>query len=137
MFPDPASREYDFSDARYIYKVTRDISKDDLVSLYPEKEEEIEGIANGKLGYEIGGEDKHIQKRDYGTRGSSSGGYDDEKGCVDLVERYYKKLVPHVFIGDLRRARSSRRRAQRKRTLSSLTTRGASNRPEWHLSKRP
>ena len=42
VFPDPASREYDFSDARYIYKVTRDISKDDLVSLYPEKEEEIE-----------------------------------------------------------------------------------------------
>ena len=102
VFPDPASREYDFSDARYIYKVTRDISKDDLVSLYPEKEEEIEGIANGKLGYEIGGGEKHIQKKDYGTRGSSSEGYDDEKDCVDLVERYYKKFVPHVFIGDLK-----------------------------------
>ena len=102
VFPDPASREYDFSDARYIYKVTRDISKDDLISLYPEKEEEIEGIANGKLGYEIGGEDKHIQKRDYGTRGSSSDVYGDEKDCVDLVERYYKKFVPHVFIGDLK-----------------------------------
>ena len=102
VFPDPSSREYDFSDARYIYKVTRDISKDDLVSLYPEKDEEIEGIANGKLGFEIGGGEKHIQKRDYGTRGSSSDGYGDEKDCVDLVERYYKKFVPHVFIGDLK-----------------------------------
>jgi hypothetical protein len=102
VFPDPASREYDFSDARYIYKVTRDISKDDLVSLYPEKEEVIKSISNGKLGYEIGGEEKHIQKRDYATRGGSSGDYDDDCGCIDLVERYYKKFVPHVFIGDLK-----------------------------------
>lgn len=102
VFPDPASREYDFSDARYIFKVTRDIYKDDLVSLYPEKEKEIDGIANGKLGYKIGGEEKYIQKKDYGTRGSSSDVYGDEKDCVDLVERYYKKFVPHVFIGDLK-----------------------------------
>lgn len=102
VFPDPASREYDFSDARYVFKVTRDIHKEDLVSLYPEKEKEINGIANGKLGYEIGSEEKHIQKLDYGTRGSSSDGYNDEKDCVDLVERYYKKFVPHVFIGDLK-----------------------------------
>ena len=34
---DPASREYDFSDAKYVFKVTKDIEKEDVASIYPEK----------------------------------------------------------------------------------------------------
>lgn len=102
VFPDPSSREYDFSDARYVFKVTRDIDKDDVISLYPEKEKEILGISNGKLGGDFGDGEKHVQKRDYGTRKHSSsdvcGDYESE--CVDLIERYYKKLCPRVFVGD-------------------------------------
>lgn len=102
VFPDPASREYDFSDARYLYKVTRDIDKEDVIALYPEKEKEIREVADGKLGVDFGDSEKHVQGRDYpGARSSSvdSGG-DYEGECVDLVERYYKKSCPHSFIGD-------------------------------------
>ena len=102
VFPDPASREYDFSDARYLYKVTRDIDKEDVIALYPEKEEEIREVSDGKLGVDFGGGDKHIQGRDYpGARSSSAESGEDYEGeCVDLVERYYKKSCPRSFIGD-------------------------------------
>lgn len=102
VFPDPASREYDFSDARYIYKITRDIDREDVVALYPEKEEEIRAISDGKLGSDFGDGDRHLQGRDYpGARSQSSeSGEDYGEGCVDLIERYYKKSCPRSFIGD-------------------------------------
>ncbi|TXH47469.1 MAG: hypothetical protein E6Q97_27160 [Desulfurellales bacterium] len=102
VFPDPASREYDFSDARYLYKVTRDIDKEDVISLYPEKEKEIREVSNGKLGLEFGDDEKHVQGRDYpGAKSSTAQSGDVYDGeCVDLVERYYKKSCPHSFIGD-------------------------------------
>lgn len=102
VFPDPASREYDFSDARYLYKVTRDIDKEDVVALYPEKEEEIRAISDGKLGEDFGDGARHLQGSDYpGARSSSTESGDDYEGeCVDLVERYYKKACQRSFIGD-------------------------------------
>lgn len=101
VFPDPASREYDFSDARYLYKVTRDIDKEDVIALYPEKEEDIMEVSDGKLGVDYDGAERHIQKRDYSKSSSSSADSNDYEGeCVDLIERYYKKACPRSFIGD-------------------------------------
>ncbi len=101
VFPDPASREYDFSDARYLYKVTRDIDKEDVIALYPEKEEDIREVSDGKLGVDYDGSEKHVQRQDYSKSSYSSADNNDYEGeCVDLVERYYKKACPRSFIGD-------------------------------------
>lgn len=101
VFPDPASREYDFSDARYLYKVTRDIDKEDVIALYPEKEEDIREVSDGKLGVDYDGSEKHVQRQDYPKSSSPSADNNDYEGeCIDLVERYYKKACPRSFIGD-------------------------------------
>ena len=100
IFPDPASREYDFSDARYVYKLTLDVAKDDLINMYPEKEKMIENAEKGKLDLSsilITG--THLQKKDYPTKGGSSE-YDDDDECFDLIERYHKVYMERTFVGD-------------------------------------
>lgn len=102
IFPDPACREYDFSDARYVYKVKLGVSKGDVKNLYPEKSKLIDTIEGGKLDMESmgSGEEKHRQPKDYGKSSSTSSGEMDDEDSFDLVERYYKKWVEKIFIGD-------------------------------------
>lgn len=101
VFPEPGSREYDHSDARYIYKLTTDLSKDDLIALFPEKKSKINNAKGGTLDIKALTSDSelHLQKKDYPKRGGESG-YMKEEGQFDLLERYYKKWVEKVFIGD-------------------------------------
>lgn len=103
VIPDPASREYDYSDARFIYKLKLDVSEGDLINLFPEKKAIIQRTSGGKLNLDMESSDGvHRQPKDYGTQGSSD--YRDDSisddSCFDLVERYYKKWVESVFIGD-------------------------------------
>lgn len=102
IFPEPGFREYDFSDARYVYKLTKDLSEDDLISLFPDSRKAIEAADDGKLNFEgiTGGADgSHRQPRDYPKSGSSDFQADKKKG-FDLLERYYKKFVEKHYIGD-------------------------------------
>ena len=102
IFADPLSREYDFKDARWIYKLNLDIAREDLINLYPEKKAAIEKLKSGKLGSDmLAAEGAHRQRKDYPTL-SNGVGNDAEKECesFDLIERYYKKWVETVFIGD-------------------------------------
>ena len=101
VFPEPGYREYDYSDARYVYKLTPDLSQDDLISLYPDKAKAIEEVESGKLDYMAlqGGIEKHTQRKDYPTTGGESE-EDKKDGAFDLLERYYKKWVEKVFVGD-------------------------------------
>lgn len=101
IFPEPGFREYDYSDARYVYKVTKDLSMDDLISLYPEKRKLIENSSPTKLNYILDPNGTHRQKRDYSTTGNDSGSTGDDKddNC-DLLERFYKKFVDHHYIAD-------------------------------------
>lgn len=99
VFADPCSREYDYADARYIYKLTTDLSKEDLISLFPEKKEILKTMSGSKidlLGTDAG--TKHIQRKDYPTVGGDE--FTKEKFGFDLLERYYKKWVERIFIGD-------------------------------------
>lgn len=103
IFPDPTCREYDFSDARYVYKIRLDIDKEDLINLYPEQEDAIEAFTGkGQLdaSLTLGGPETHRQRRDYPAAGTGSGGLPAPKTGFDLIERYYKKWVPKVFVGD-------------------------------------
>lgn len=101
VFPEPNFREYDFSDARYVYKLTSDISREDLINLYPEKKRAIEKASSGKLDIEalLGAEGRTVQHKDYRKTGGSSAEPEGE-GCFDLIERFYKKYVEKVFVGD-------------------------------------
>lgn len=110
IFPDPASREYDFSDARFVYKIKSAVSLDDLVNLYPEKEDLLRKAAGSNTGgghfgisSMVGeGAQEHIQYKDYPTQGQGQSDplADDEDKTFDLVERYYKKWIPTYFVGD-------------------------------------
>lgn len=98
VFADPDSREYDYSDARYVYKITRGLSRDDLRALFPGKEDLIGSLVPAEVSPEDGG--AHVQPKDYkqGSGPGYDGAYKDE--CFDLVERYYKKWVERAFVGD-------------------------------------
>ncbi len=102
ILPDPASREYDFSDARYVYKIKLDVSEGDLINLYPEKRRKIEEAGNGKLDMASleGGSERHRQRKDYPAKGGETASDEDREGAFDLIERYYKKFVEKVFVGD-------------------------------------
>lgn len=101
VFPEPGYKEYDYSDARFVYKFTTDLSREDLIALFSEKKKEIEDAEEGKLDISsiLGGEEKHLQKKDYGKDGD---GRDQEESgaCFDLLERYYKKWVEKFYVGD-------------------------------------
>lgn len=107
IFPDPLCREYDFADARYVYKLRLDIAAEDLINLYPEMQKKIEEAQSGKLEMStlLGGT-THLQKRDYATRSNGrTDSVDPDDGTLkdksfDLIERYYKKWVPKFFVGD-------------------------------------
>ena len=110
VFPDPASREYDMSDARYVFKVTFDISKEDVVSIYPEKEDDINEISNGKIDLETMGDGStaHKQPKDYPSKSGMGGDRQDVGGDVlDLIEKYYKKWVTTWYLGDYKTGRVS------------------------------
>lgn len=100
VFPEPGYKEYDYSDARYIYKLTLDIAKEDLIGLFPDKKKDIERADSGTLDFESfqGGGEKHLQRKDYSKEGGESS--ETKEGSFDLVERYYKKWVEKFYVGD-------------------------------------
>lgn len=100
IFPEDGFREYDYSDARYVYKLTKDLSIDDLISLYPDKKALIERSTPTKLNYENEVSGSHTQHRDYPKKNENGSASDDKEDVCDLLERYYKKFVTKNFIGD-------------------------------------
>ncbi len=101
LFPDPASREYDFSDAGFVYKLKLDVSRGDLINLYPEMQKRIEKSEGGKLNLLPTGDGTTRQARGY-TDAKDDGEKDEARDEVsfDLIERYYKKWVEKAFLGD-------------------------------------
>jgi hypothetical protein len=114
LFPAPGWREYDFNDAPYVYKVTLNLSREDLINLFPEKQSIIEEATPAKMDFDAitGGEELHRQPKDYPKSGGSEGD-DDEEG-FDLIERYYKKMVSKAYIGDYETGRIEKADSQEK-----------------------
>jgi hypothetical protein len=106
LFPEPRFTEYDMNDCKFICKLVKSLTEEDLVSMYPEKEAVIKRIQDGRLDYSdftnltnIGSE--HKQGIDYPNKSNASG--DDlntEEKRYDLVEYYYKKYVQKYYIVD-------------------------------------
>lgn len=102
LFPHWASREYDFSDAPFVYKLTLAIAREDLINLYPDKKKKIEAADGGKLELSamLDSEAVHTQKRDYGKVKNNETDDDDSAETFDLLERFYKKWTEKIFVGD-------------------------------------
>jgi hypothetical protein len=102
IFPDPDCREYDFSDARYVYKLTTDISRSALISLYPEKQKVLEKATAGKLDASyLDGKDIIEAEKDYPRETPDATDTDaEDSDNFDLIERFYKKYVEAYFVGD-------------------------------------
>ncbi len=104
IFPGPF-KEYDYSDAPYIYKLSLELSKDELIGLFPEMEKEInksEGGEGSRVDFKTltGSDEVHTQKRDYSKTGDSGSELESEDESFDLLERYYKKFVMKFYLGD-------------------------------------
>jgi hypothetical protein len=101
IFLDPNFKEYDLSDSKFIGKVTWDLSKEDLIALFPKDKAKIEKIENGKLNLDTATTGVvHFQKRDYSRTGSGNSVLTENtptEACYDLVDYFYKELGTRYF----------------------------------------
>ncbi len=106
IVPDPDAEEDDgFEEGRFLIKLTLGMSKEDLTELFPDKEEEINRIASGRINLkDIDTTIKHIQYRDYPTGeedpiSDDEMGQGEEKGAgYDLIDHYYKKMKMVFYV---------------------------------------
>lgn len=106
FFWDPNSREYDLSDAQYVDKVTFDLTKDQIISIYPEAEDMLDGTQGGKLTLLDGdvmradktGSDRQVL--DYGKESNTGLLARPDVPLYDLLEHYYKKYVNKFYVVD-------------------------------------
>ena len=110
VFPEPGFEEYDLSDARYMIKITYNQSREQILSLFPDKEVYLDNIGTSGEITENGmsalkdslGID--LQKRQYddSTVGSSASqsapGEIPKEPLYDLIEYYFKKWVKKYYV---------------------------------------
>lgn len=109
-FPDPDATEYDLSDAEYFDKISYDLTKDKLVSLFPKKEADITrilGDSNGRIKFDAmnassSGFTQDNPNTDYVKALFWAGADTNRKATGDLLEHYYKKYVPVYYVIDKR-----------------------------------
>ncbi len=102
VYPDPDAIEYDLSDGKFLIKYSPNLSKDQLLELYPDKETEIEKIAKGKIVVDkIGNMVEHIQRLDYpALQETCCEDVDAVEYGYDLIEYQYKNLVNRYYVVD-------------------------------------
>lgn len=102
-FPDPDFKEYDLSDAKYFIKFVQDMSKDQLIELFPDAEDKIEALGNGKINMgklmPTTEESSTIETKEYPPL-SDAGDYFVDGGGFDLMSYYYKKPVKRFLVAD-------------------------------------
>lgn len=103
IYPDPRAKEYDLSDAQFVCKITTELDEDQLISIYPEAEDKIRDIPDGKIGEswfsskfdETGA---HKQHTDY--QKESNVDPELKRKTFDLLEYHYKCYKPVYYIFD-------------------------------------
>jgi hypothetical protein len=101
VYFDPNFKEYDLSDAKYIIKITADLSKDDLLLLFPDDEKKIDKIENGKIDFlDADSSEPHVQGRDYPALSDGRNVFDNERNgkCYDLIDYYYRDVSNRYFV---------------------------------------
>lgn len=102
VFLDPDFKEYDLSDARYLVKLTRDLTKEDLIALFPDKEKDIDKISNGKIELNSitnGSSDMKHQVKEYSVKdGYTNLEQDNTEARYDLIDYYYKDFQKRYYV---------------------------------------
>ncbi len=106
---DPYSREYDLSDAQFLCKITFDLTRDQILMIYPDAEDTI-GDNGGKIDTgmlqagKLDAMGANRQAIDYGDQEKGgSGNFSWQRDGVptyDLLEYYYKKYVDVWYVID-------------------------------------
>lgn len=102
VFPDPDGKEYDLSDHKFLIKITKDLSREDLELLFPDQKKKIDNVVQGKIDFStIENIEAHIQGTDYPEL-SEGERYENElkEKTYDLIDYYYKELRPAYYIAD-------------------------------------
>lgn len=107
VFPDPNCKKYDLSDAGFVCKITPDLTKDQVLQIYPELERKLNNIQGGKIDYAdvSGNQDNfgaHRQGTDYPKTSSGSMAQQAVEPTFDLLEYYYKCYVPKYYVVDFK-----------------------------------
>ncbi len=100
IYLDPNFKEYDLSDSKYIIKVTSDLSRDDLISLFPDGKSKINRIGNGKINFDNVSDGVHFQRTDYPALSSGKNVSTNDRGepLYDLIDYFYKELGKRYFV---------------------------------------
>lgn len=104
VFVDPDSTEYDLSDAEYIFKLSTDLTFDQIAKLYPDKEKVIKSLDETKINIDNLPEQNPSQDGSYhdSPKHLSSEGFQwiDEKR-YDLLEMEYRKYITKHIVIDI------------------------------------
>lgn len=105
IFVDPDSVKYDLSDAEFVIKISPKLSRDQVVKLFPDKEELIDSVDKATVEYSIGSTSDMQQTIDYPMVGQEdkaegNGEMEVDEKAYDLVEYYYKKYVSKYVVAD-------------------------------------
>ena len=99
VYLDPDFKEYDLSDCKYIIKVSKDLSKEDLEFLFPDDTAKIKKIVNGQLSPQVFDNlEAHIQGLDYPPHERSNPNDAPEEVTYDLIDYYYKALRTAYYV---------------------------------------
>lgn len=104
---DPNAKEYDLSDGQFLCKTTFDLTKDQILALYPDAESLLADKDGGKLDAKIYspaldslGADR--QAKDYGEKNTAWSKLRPDVALYDLLEYYYKHYVDQWYVVDAR-----------------------------------
>jgi hypothetical protein len=109
LYPAPGCKKYDLSDAKYVVKLTVDKTQDDIIGMFPEKQEKIKGMFKGsRLDLELLvrasqtglAEEFSTYPKSYEQRSDTPGAAEIEEPLYDLVEYYYKVYKKKYLVLD-------------------------------------
>lgn len=101
VFFDPDAKEYDLSDSKSMIKLTTDISKEDLIALFPDKKKLIDTIGTAKIDIDtLKVIDDTVESNKYPSLldGDDYEFLKDDENAFDLLDYYYKAYEPRWFV---------------------------------------
>ncbi len=104
VFVDPASTEFDLSDAEYAIKLTPKLTEEQVLHLYPDKKRLLRRMADGRINLDSLGDIENLgsthQTDDYEEDEFINDEGEIDAKLYDLVEYHYKKYVPTYYVAD-------------------------------------
>ena len=98
VFPDPSAQEYDLSDSKFMAKVTRNLTRDELVELFPDQEKKIDKMGDGLINWSSIQEITSVIENDRDYEPHIDEKTEINKGAYDLIDYFYKELTKKYFV---------------------------------------